>query len=242
MGRIAPLKDGSLAPASESSKPHYHGHRQRLRQRVLDKGAESLSDYEVLEVLLFGAHPRGDMKPLAKQLLQKFGSLAGVISASARDLESLPGMGASSAAALKIVQEAARRLAFEEAQNGPVISSWDKLLAYCRISMSHEKIEQFRLLFLDKKNRLIADELQQTGTVDHTPVYPREVAKRALELGASALVLVHNHPSGDTTPSQGDIAMTKEVQSTMEKLGIVVHDHVIIGKSGHSSFRSLGLL
>ncbi len=222
--------------------PHYHGHRERLRRRVLDKGAVTLSDLEVLEYLLFGARPRGDTKPLAKTLVQRFGSLAGVLSASRQELGGIESLGEAAIAALKIVPEAARRLALEEASDRPVIASWDKLLAYCRIAMAHEKVEQFRLLFLDRKNRLIADELQQRGTVDHTPVYPREVIKRALELGASALILVHNHPSGDATPSKADIEMTHEVQEAAAKLGISVHDHIVISKSGHNSFKSLGLL
>ncbi len=222
--------------------PHYHGHRERLRRRVLDKGVVTLSDLEVLEYLLFGARPRGDTKPLAKTLVKRFGSLAGVLCASRQELGGVEGLGEAAIAALKIVPEAARRLALEEASERPVIASWDKLLAYCRIVMGHEKVEQFRLLFLDKKNRLIADELQQKGTVDHTPVYPREVIKRALELGASALILVHNHPSGDATPSQADIEMTHEVQEAAAKLGISVHDHIVISKSGHNSFKSLGLL
>ncbi len=222
--------------------PHYHGHRERLRRRVLDKGVGTLSDLEVLEYLLFGARPRGDTKPLAKTLTKRFGSLAGVLGASGQELASVEGLGEASIAALKIVPEAARRLALEEASERPVIASWDKLLAYCRIAMAHEKVEQFRLLFLDKKNRLIADELQQRGTVDHTPVYPREVIKRALELGASALILVHNHPSGDVTPSKADIEMTREIQEAAAKLGISVHDHIVISKSGHNSFKSLGLL
>ncbi len=222
--------------------PHYHGHRERLRRRVLDKGVVTLSDLEVLEYLLFGARPRGDTKPLAKTLIKHFGSLAGVLSASRQELATVEGLGEASIAALKIVPEAARRLALEEASERPVIASWDKLLAYCRIAMGREKIEQFRLLFLDKKNRLIADELQQSGTVDHTPVYPREVIKRALELGASALILVHNHPSGDATPSKADIEMTREIQEAATKLGISVHDHIVISKSGHNSFKSLGLL
>jgi DNA repair protein RadC len=222
--------------------PHYHGHRERLRRRVLDKGVVTLSDLEVLEYLLFGARPRGDTKPLAKTLIKRFGSLAGVLGASRQELAGVEGLGEASIAALKIVPEAARRLALEEASERPVIASWDKLLAYCRIAMGHEKVEQFRLLFLDKKNRVIADELQQKGTVDHTPVYPREVIKRALELGASALILVHNHPSGDATPSKADIEMTREVQEAAAKLGISVHDHIVIGKSGHNSFKSLGLL
>jgi DNA repair protein RadC len=210
--------------------PHYHGHRERLRRRVLDKGVDSLSDLEVLEYLLFGAKPRGDTKPLAKTLIKRFGSLSGVLAASRQELAAVASLGEASIAALKIVPEAARRLALEEAAERPVVASWDKLLAYCRIAMGHEKVEQFRLLFLDKKNRLIADELQQRGTVDHTPVYPREVIKRALELGASALILVHNHPSGDATPSKADIEMTREVQEAAAKLGISVHDHIVIGK------------
>ena len=223
-------------------KPHYHGHRARLRQRLLEKGGESLADYEVLECLLFGAKPRGDVKPLAKALIERFGSLGAVLTAAPHDLQKVTGMGEASAAALKIAAEAGRRLAREEVIDRPVLSSWDKLLKYCRTALGHEKVERFHLLFLDRKNVLIADEVQQRGTVDHTPVYPREVVKRALELGASALILVHNHPSGDPTPSRADIAMTEEVKEAAEKLGIAVHDHVIISKSGHNSFRSLGLL
>ena len=224
------------------SKPHYHGHRERLRQRLLTRGAEALSDYEIIEFLLFGAKPRADVKPIAKALLAEFGSLAGVLSADPAELSKLAGMGDSSVAALKVVPEAAKRLAREELVERPVITSWDQLLAYCRISVAREKVERFHLLFLDRKNQLIADETQQRGTVDHTPVYTREVVKRALELGASALILVHNHPSGDTTPSRADIAMTEEIVEAARKLGIVVHDHVVISRSGHASFRSLGLL
>jgi len=223
-------------------KPHFHGHRARLRQRLIEKGGEALADYEVIECLLFGAKPRGDVKPLAKDLLARFGGLAGVLGADPRELEQVPGMGESSIATLKIVQEAAKRLAREEVINRPVIASWDKLLAYCRTTLGHEKVERFHLLFLDKKNALIADETQQRGTVDHTPVYPREVVKRALELGATALILVHNHPSGDPTPSSADIAMTHEVIDAGKRLGIAVHDHVVIGKGSHASFKSLGLI
>lgn len=223
-------------------KPHYHGHRARLRQRLLEKGGESLADYEVLECLLFGAKPRGDVKPLAKALIDRFGSLGAVLAAAPHDLQKVTGMGEASAAALKVAAEAGRRMAREEVIDRPVLSSWDKLLKYCRTALGHEKVERFHLLFLDRKNVLIADEVQQRGTVDHTPVYPREVVKRALELGASALIMVHNHPSGDPTPSRADIAMTQEVKEAAEKLGIAVHDHVIISKSGHNSFRSLGLL
>lgn len=225
-----------------AARPHFHGHRDRLRERLLERGGASLADYEVLEFLLFSARARGDMKPLAKRLLEKFGRLSAVLTAEPAALRQVQGMGDASIAALKIVTHAAERLAREEAMAGDVISSWDKLLAYCRQTMAHQKIEQFRLLFLDKRNRLIADEVQQQGTIDHTPVYTREVMKRALELGAAALILVHNHPSGDTEPSAADIAMTEELRSAAEKLGIAIHDHLVIGRAGHASFRSLGLL
>lgn len=225
-----------------SDKTHYHGHRERLRKRLLDKGADTLADHEILEFLLFAAKPRGDTKPLAKALIKRFGGLANVLAAQPQELSTVDGMGDASVATLKIVPEAARRLALAEISERPIIASWDKLVDYCRITMGRETVEQFRLLFLDRKNRLIADEMQQRGTVDHTQVYTREVVKRALELGASALILVHNHPSGDTTPSPADIEITREVQAAAEKLGIAVHDHIVIGKSGHNSFKSLGLL
>lgn len=223
-------------------KPHYHGHRARFRERVREHGAETLADYELLEGLLFGAKPQGDTKPLAKDLLQRFGSLNGVLTAAPRELESVPGVKDAGITLFKLTREAARRLAREEVINRPVISSWEKLLEYCRTAIGHEAAERFHLLFLDKKNVLIADETQQRGTIDHTPVYPREVVKRALELGASALILVHNHPSGDPTPSRADIAMTQEVQEAAGKLGIAVHDHIVITRSSHASFRALGLL
>ena len=222
--------------------PHYAGHRERLRQRFLTAGPESLADYEMLELLLFQAIPRRDVKPLAKELIQKFGSFAAVISASPRELAETGDLGDSTIAVIKIVQAAALRLARIEVLSRPVLSSWQQLLDYCRSAMAREKTEQFRLLFLDRKNALLADEVQQRGTVDHTPVYPREVVKRALELGATALILVHNHPSGDPTPSRADIDMTREVVKAASALGITVHDHLIIGKTGEASFRSLGLL
>ena len=223
-------------------KPHYLGHRNRLRQRVLKSGAGSLSDYELIEFLLFAAKPRADVKPLAKRVLREFGSLGNVLCAEVARLSKVPGMSDNAATYLMVTREAARRLALQEASEINIIASWDKLVAYCRTVMGREKVEQFRLLFLDKKNMLIADELQQRGTVDHTPVYPREVLKRALELGATALILVHNHPSGDPTPSQSDIEMTREIQSAAEKVGIVIHDHLVIGRSGHVSFKARGLL
>ncbi|MGO1120993.1 RadC family protein [Rhodovibrionaceae bacterium A322] len=218
------------------------GHRARLRARLLDRGGGALADYELLETLLFAAHARKDTKPIAKALLKRFGSLARVFNASDQDLLSVDGMGQSSLASFRLTQEIARRFTLEEAKGQSVLNSWDKLLAYCRVQLAHEQVENFHLLFLDQKNHLIADERQQRGTVNHTPVYPREVIKRALELNATALILVHNHPSGDPTPSKADIAMTREIKAAAEKLSIQIHDHLIIGKKGHSSFKSLGLL
>lgn len=223
-------------------KPHYLGHRKRLRERFIKAGGEALPDYELLELLLALAKPRSDVKPLAKKLLKRFGGFAAVISAEPRELTEVEGVAEATAVALKTVQAAALRLAREEVMARPVIGSWERLLAYCRMAMAHSKTEQFRLLFLDRKNALIADELQQRGTVDHTPVYTREVVKRALDLGASAIIMVHNHPSGDPTPSKADIQMTREVREAAEKLGIVLHDHVIIGRGEHASFKALGLL
>jgi DNA repair protein RadC len=203
---------------------------------------ESFPDYELLELLLFQSIPRVDVKPLAKQLIARFGTLAGVLAAPAEALAEISELTVQTIVHLKAVREAGVRLARAEAMAGPVIASWDKLIDYCRANLAHEKVERFHLLFLDRKNRLIADEVQQKGTVDHTPVYPREVVRRALELRASAIVMVHNHPSGDPTPSRGDIDMTHEVRTACEALGIVLHDHVVIARSGHASFKSLGLL
>ena len=223
-------------------RPHYLGHRQRLRERVLAGGTEALPDYELLEFLLFPAKPRSDVKPLAKDLLQRFGTLAAVLSASAESLRAVPGMGEASVAALKAVREAGLRLIRAEIKERPVISSWQKLLDYCTATAAFAEVEEFHVLFLDRKNALIADERQQRGTIDHTPVYPREVVKRALELGASAFIMVHNHPSGDPTPSRADIEMTREVQKAAVALGLALHDHVVLGRGRHASFRTLGLL
>ncbi len=225
-----------------TDKPDHLGHRGRLRARFLKGGGDALPDYELLELILFGANPRGDVKPVAKALMKEFDSFARVISAEPAELAQIKGVGETAVAALKAVQAAAIRLTREEAAEAPVIGSWDRLIDYCRASMAHNKTEVLRVLFLDRKNKLIADELQQQGTVDHTPLYPREVVKRALDLGASAIILVHNHPSGDPTPSTADIEMTREVSRAAAALGVAVHDHVVIGRSGHVSFRSEGLL
>jgi len=227
---------------SKPETPHYLGHRQRLRERFGLAGADALPDYELLELLLYLAIPRGDVKPLAKKLLDRFGGLSGVLGAEAKELAELKGVGEATIHMLKLVQAAGIRLGREEVMARPVIGNWRQLLAYCRAAMAHHKVEQFRILFLDRKNGVIADEVQQRGTVDHTPVYPREVVKRALELSASSILMVHNHPSGDPTPSRADIEMTREVREAAEKLGIALHDHVIISKSGHNSFKAMGLL
>ncbi len=222
--------------------PHYLGHRKRLKEKFLKHGAERLADYELLELLLFLALPRRDVKPMAKALLKRFGSFAEVVSADAARLREVKGVGEATLVALKTVQAAAIKLTREQVIEKPLIGSWQALLDYCRAAMAYGKKEQFRILFLDKKNVLIADERQQEGTVDHTPVYPREVIKRALELGASAIIMVHNHPSGDPTPSRDDIEMTLEVMEAGKKLGIKLHDHIVIAKSGHTSVKTVGLI
>lgn len=222
--------------------PHFLGHRARLRKRFLEGGAEALADYELLELILFLAHPRRDVKPLAKALIDRFGSFAGAVGADPEALARIGEVGETTIAALKSVQAAAVRLAREQAMERPVISSWDRLLAYCRARLAHDQTERFHVLFLDAKNTLIRDEAQSKGTIDHTPVYPREVVKRALELGAAALILVHNHPSGDPTPSDSDVVMTHEIAHAAKALGISVHDHLIIGRNGHASLRDLKLM
>jgi len=201
-----------------------------------------MPDYELLELALFAAIPRRDTKPLAKALLKRFGSFAEVIAAPRERLLEIPGVGESVANHLKIVEAAAQRLAKTKVMGRQALSSWAALLDYCTAAMARSEKEEFRVLFLDRKNHLIADEVQNRGTVDHTPVYPREIIKRALELGASSIILVHNHPSGDPTPSKADIAMTREVTGAAKALGIALHDHLVIGRGGHSSFKSLGLL
>ncbi|KZL21270.1 hypothetical protein PsAD2_00561 [Pseudovibrio axinellae] len=242
-----PTVPASPPPATQSkpSKPaskHYHGHRARLRDRFEDTGINGLQSYEMLEMLLFSSIKQGDTKPLAKELLAQFGSFAQVLAAPRKRLEEVPGCGPRTASFLKEMQAAAILYAKDQVVERDPLSSWSKVLEYVRAAMAHNDKEEFRILFLDKKNRLIADEVQQTGTVDHTPVYPREVTKRALELSACAIILVHNHPSGDPTPSRQDIEMTTKISQTLEPLGIVLHDHIIIAGSGHVSFRGLQLI
>lgn len=231
-----------MGDKSQQKVPHYTGHRNRLRHRFLSQGHAALADYELLEMLLFMAIPRRDVKPLAKEMLDRFGSFAAVISADAELLMQHKGMGETAAAALKIVAGSAVRMSQEQVLEKPVLSNWQALQDYVRAAMVHNSVEQFRILFLNRKNIVIADEIQGQGTVDHTPVYTREVVKRALELGASALILVHNHPSGDPKPSKGDITMTRDIQDACHKLDIKIHDHLIVGKRGTSSFKSLGLI
>jgi DNA repair protein RadC len=227
---------------SSAEPPHYHGHRMRLRDRFNSAGPDALSDYELLEMVLFTAKPRGDMKPLAKILIKKFGSFAEVINAPAARLREVEGVGERTVTELKLIAAAASRIAKGQLEQRTGLSSWKDVIDYCRTSMAFADKEQFRILFLDKRNQLISDEVQQTGTVDHTPVYPREVIKRALEVSATAIILVHNHPSGDPTPSQADIQMTKAIIGIAGPLGISVHDHIIVGKNGHASIKGLKLI
>jgi DNA repair protein RadC len=233
-----PAKKASTA----SEKPHYLGHRERVRERIRKIGTEALADYELLEALLFRSKAQGDTKALAKTLLQRFGSLSEVLNAPEHLLRGVKGVGEIVALDLRLIAAAATRMAREKAAERPVLGSWTQVIDYCRAAMAFEPREQFRILFLDKKNQLIGDEVQQQGTVDHTPVYPREIVRRALELSASALILVHNHPSGDPTPSRADIDMTRTIIETAKPLGIVVHDHIIIGRSGHASLKGLQLI
>ena len=225
-----------------TEKPSHAGHRERLRERFLKGGAEAMPDYEMLELVLFAAVPRRDTKPLAKALIARFGSFAEVIAANRERLMEVEGVGEAVVNQLKIVEAAAQRLAKGKVIGRPALSSWQALLDYCMAAMARNQTEEFRVLFLDRKNVLVADEVQSKGTVDHTPVYPREIVKRALEHGASAIILVHNHPSGDPTPSRADIELTREIAAAAKALKIAVHDHLVIGRGGHASFKSLGLL
>ena len=240
---VAPMSGKTSEPQDQPTEvPHYHGHRERLRDRFRAAGAEALSDYELLEMVLFRVIPRGDVKPLAKSLIKTFGSFAEVIHAPETRLREVKGIGDATITEFKLVAAAAQRIARGQLRERTLLSSWNDVIDYCRTSMAFADKERFRILFLDKRNQLISDEVQQTGTVDHTPVYPREVIKRALELSATALILVHNHPSGDPTPSQADIQMTKAIVDIARPLGISVHDHIIVGKNGHASLKGLKLI
>jgi len=221
---------------------HYHGHRERLRKRFLEAGDEALADYELLELILFRAIPRRDVKPLAKDLLKRFGSFAEVVAAPVGRLKEVDGVSEGVAAEFKIVEASARRFAKGLVKKRRALGSWSEVIDYCRTAMAFEDHEEFRVLFLDKKNGLIADEAQGVGTVDHTPVYPREVVKRALELAASAVILVHNHPSGDPTPSTQDVKMTLDIIAVAAPLGVTVHDHIIVGRGKWLSFRAEKLI
>lgn len=241
-----PALPGLADDAPGKEDPHYLGHRERLRERFLSN-PDALADYEILELLLAAGIPRKDTKPLAKALIDEFGDLAEVIAAPLKVLEAFPAVGGcrltrASATVLKALAEASIRVCRLKVMNRPVISAWDQLIDYCNAVMARLPMEQFRLLFLDRRNVLIADELQQQGTVDHTPLYPREVVKRALDLNASAIIMVHNHPSGDPSPSRADIDMTRAVRDALAAVGITLHDHLVVGRKGHVSFKGQGLL
>ncbi|PLR25122.1 hypothetical protein SGCZBJ_12880 [Caulobacter zeae] len=236
-----PAKAGKPSKAALVAA-HHSGHRERLRERARAGGLAALPDYELLELYLFRSLPRGDVKPLAKALLARFGSFAGVLGATVEELKTVPGVGETAAVDIKILHEATLRAGREGIAKRPVISSWTALLGYVRVALANESREQFRVLFLDKKNQLIADEVMNHGTVDHAPVYPREVMRRALELSSSNLILLHNHPSGDPTPSRPDIEMTKQIISAGKALSIAVHDHLVVGRDGVASFKALGLI
>lgn len=239
---MPPDTKDSATTTTAADTPHYHGHRERLRARFRDAGADALSDYELLELVLFRALPRRDVKPLAKTLVATFGSFAEAVNAPEARLAQISGLGEAAVIELKLIAASASRVAKGAIKNRVTLGSWSAVIDYCRTAMAFADIEQFRILFLDKRNQLIADELQQTGTVDHTPVYPREVIKRALELSATAVILVHNHPSGDPTPSRADVDMTRAIVDIAKPLGIEIHDHIIVGKNGHASLKGLKLI
>jgi len=234
--------DGNAFLTKATPKPHYIGHRDRLRERFSTGGIDALADYELLELYLFNSIPRKDIKPLAKELISIFGSFAGVVAAPEERLIEVNGISPKSALDLKLLKAAAVKLGQENIMGRPILSSWAALLEYCRSAMQFENKEQFRILFLDRKNRLIADEVLGRGTIDRAPVYPREVIKRALALDSSAIILAHNHPSGDPTPSQSDIDMTHQITAAAKAIGITVHDHLIIGRNNIASFKTLGLM
>lgn len=236
-----PKKARSSARGKGAETPHYLGHRERLRARFT-QSPEALPDYELLELVLFRSIARGDVKGIAKALVARFGSFSEVVAAPPERLLEIKGVGPAIIHDLKLIEAAARRVTLGAVKDRQVLGSWASVVEYCRTTMAFAEVEELRLLFLDKKNGLIGDEVMQRGTVDHTPVYPREIIRRALQLNASALILAHNHPSGDPTPSRTDIEMTREIVTLAEPLGIVVHDHLIVGRKGHVSFRALGLL
>ena len=241
LGAAPPGAGHNSGPAPALPKPHYHGHRGRVRDRVLKSGAEGLEDYELLELLLFYAIERIDTKPLAKRLIERFGTLGDLFAAEPAQLREFE-IDQRTLVLFRALRESGRRLALQKVAQKPVLGNWQQLIDYCHTTLAHEKTERFAILFLNRKNELIADEVQQRGTVDHTPVYPREVMRRALELSATAIILVHNHPSGDPKPSRADITMTQTIVEVGRPLGIAVHDHLVIGREGHASFRGLGLL
>jgi DNA repair protein RadC len=230
------------AKTANQPAPHYHGHRDRLRERFAEAGAGALSDYELLELLLFRAVPRMDTKPLAKDLIARFGDLAGVFAAEQREIQNVEGAGAAVAADLKAIQAVIERVGLIQAKARPVVSSWSSLIAYCKTALQHEAREQVRVLYLDAKNKIIRDEVHSTGTVSQSSVYPREIVRRALELSAVSLILVHNHPSGDSRPSAADVEITRALVAAAKTMGIGVHDHLVIGRDGTASFRALGLI
>ncbi len=240
--RAAESGETVLAEGRPFASEGPHGHRERMRDRLLDRGPDSLADYELLEMLLFFAQPKGDTKPVAKRLINHFGSYANALAARPEDLEKVRGIGRTTVAALKLVHGAALRLARAELKDQPVLGNWDQLMVYLNAAMARESVEHFRVLYLDTKNRLIADELQGKGTINHTPVYPREVARRALEVHAAALILAHNHPSGDPTPSVADLDMTMEMHRILKSLGIALHDHIIVGNGRWTSLQKEGFL
>ncbi len=236
------MEHGGSGFSDKALKSDEEGHRKRIRQRFRDHGPNGFADYELLELLLFSAIPRRDTKPLAKALLNRFKSFAGVLAAPPARLKEIPGVGQAVVDLLKVTQASAQRFARGEVDAREPLSSWSKVIDYIRTAMAFADVEEFRILFLDKRNGLIADEVQQTGTVDHTPVYPREVIRRAIELSATAVILVHNHPSGDPTPSRADIQMTRQLIDIAKPLGIEVHDHIIVGRDGQVSFKGLQLI
>ncbi len=225
-----------------TDKPHYSGHRDRLRARFMDGGADALPDYELLELLLFMAIPRRDVKPIAKILIDRFKNLNGVLNATPAELTGIKGISDTTAITLKAIQSAGLRMLQQDVMARPVLNSWQRLIDYCQAAMANDTKESFRLIFLNKKNEIIADEVQQTGTIDHTPAYPREIMKRSLELGATALILVHNHPSGDPAPSQADIDLTRTIIAAGKPFNITIHDHLIVSRNGTSSFKTMGLI